>query len=72
MKNNLRRLQMLINIFGSAPFYNCEATNYSASCIGKFSPEVLLKALKYKFKLSVTSSGYLSLTRSNYLITLTD
>jgi len=72
MKQNFRRLQMLINIFGSSCFYNCEATNYSASCIGRFSPEVLLKALKYKFKLSVTSSGYLSLIRGNYSITLTD
>jgi len=72
MKNNFRRLQMMIIIFGTASFYNCEATNYTASCIGRFNPELLLKALKYKFKLSVTSSGYLSLTRGNYVITLTN
>jgi len=72
MKQNFRRLQMMIQIFGSSCFYNCEATNYSASCIGRFNPKVLLKALEYKFKLSVTSSGFLSLTRGNYVITLTN
>jgi hypothetical protein len=72
MKNNLRRLQMLIRIFGPDHFFNCEATNYSASCIGRYNHEMLLKALKYNFKLSITSSGYISLTRGNYSITLTD
>jgi hypothetical protein len=72
MKNNFRRLQMLIKIFGSDHFFNCEATNYAASCIGKYNHELLTKVLEYKFKLSVTSSGYLSLIRGNYSITLTD
>ena len=68
MKNNFRRLQLMIQIFGSACFYNCEATNYGVTCIGRFSPEVLLKALKYKFKMNV----FIWLTRENYSITLTD
>ena len=72
MKNNFRRLQMLIKIFGSAPFYNCEATRYSASCIGNFNPEVLLKALRYSFHLTISPSGYIWLTRGNYSITLTN
>ena len=72
MKNNLKRLQTMILIFGYGCFYSCEATKYSASCIGKFSPDVLLKALKYKFKMNASPSGYIWLTRGNYSITLTD
>ena len=72
MKNNFRRLQLMIQIFGSSSFYNCEATNYGVTCIGRFSPEVLLKALKYKFKMNVSPSGFIWLTRGNYSITLTD
>jgi hypothetical protein len=72
MKYNLKRLQLLILIFGSASFYNCEATKSGAFCMGKYNPEVLLKALIYKFKLAVSPSGNLWLTRGNYSITLTD
>jgi len=72
MKNNLKRLQMMIQIFGSSCFYNCEATTYNASCIGRFSPDVLLKALKYRFKLTVSPSGFIWLNRGPYSITLTN
>ena len=72
MKNNFKRLQMINQIFGYSAFYSCEITKYSASCIGKFNPEVLLKALKYKFKMNASPSGFIWLTRGNYSITLTD
>jgi len=72
MKNNFKRLQLMIQIFGSTCFYNCEATNYNASCIGRFNPEVLLKALKYRFKMNASPNGYIWLTRGSYSITLTD
>jgi len=63
---------MMILIFGSSSFYSAEATRTSASCIGRFNSEVLLKALKYKFRMTVSPSGYIWLTRGNYSITLTD
>jgi len=72
MKNNIRRLQTLLKIFDISHFSCIEATNYSVSCICKFNSEVLLKALKYKFKLTVSTSGYITLNRGNYYITLTD
>ncbi len=72
MKNNFVRLQLLIQIFGSDSFYNCEVTKNAVTCMGRFSPEVLLKALKYKFKMNVSPSGYIWLNRGSYAITLTD
>jgi hypothetical protein len=72
MKNNFVRLQLLIQIFGSDSFYNCEVTRSAATCMGRFNPEVLLKALKYKFKMTASPNGYIWLTRGSYSITLTD
>jgi hypothetical protein len=72
MKNNFRRLQMLIKIFGADKFFCCEATGYSVICLAKFNPSLLSAALKYRFKLAVTTSGYIALTRGAYSITLTD
>ena len=72
MKNNLKRLQKMVSIFGSDTFYNCEVTKNAVTCMGKYDSRLLLKALKYKFKLSASPNGYLWLTRGKYSITLTD
>jgi hypothetical protein len=72
MKSNLKRLQLLILIFGSDSFYNCEATKSTVTCMGVYDSKLLLKVLKYKFKLSISPNGYLWLTRGKYSITLTD
>jgi hypothetical protein len=72
MKNNLTRLHALLRIFGERHFYHCEATASSATCMGKFNSELLLKALKYRFKMEVSSNGFIWLRRGNYSITLTD
>ena len=63
---------MILKIFGTDNFFNCEATNYAASCIGRFKATVILKALTYKFEVSVTTNGYIRLTRGCCSITLTD
>jgi hypothetical protein len=62
----------MISIFGSDSFYNCEVTKTAVTCMGKYDPALLLKAMKYKFKLAVSPNGYLWLTRGKYSITLTD
>lgn len=72
MKNNFKRLQLLVSIFGSDSFYNCEVNKRTITCMGVYDPKLLLKALQYKFKLSASPNGYLWLTRGSYSITLTD
>jgi hypothetical protein len=72
MKQNIKRLQLLISIFGSDCFYTCEVNKRTITCMGVYDPQLLLKALKYKFKLAASPNGYLWLTRGKYSITLTD
>jgi hypothetical protein len=44
MKNNNRRLQALLKIFGYGAFYSCEITSSMLYCMVKFNAETLSKA----------------------------
>jgi hypothetical protein len=71
MKNNYRRLQTLLRIFGPEAFYSCEITNSMVYCVGKFNTEILSRADQYRFKIRITSLGNIGLSRGNYLLVLT-
>jgi hypothetical protein len=71
MKNNYRRLQLLLKIFGCESFYSCEFTKGEVYCQGKFDTSVLSKADQYRFKIHISAVGNVALTRGNYKIVLT-
>ena len=75
MKDNLRRLNALIKIFGEV-FYAISATDYRPVSVQGFYNELVInKAIEMGFKdESYDYSGrhYTKLTKGNYEITLTD
>lgn len=71
MKQNIRRLDRLVKLFGYESFYRVGITIYNVEAQGHFTPEIIKKAMALKFKSSVSTSGYVELERGNYKITLT-
>jgi hypothetical protein len=72
MKNNYRRLQTLLRIFGPEAFSRCEISASEVYCMGKFRADFLTTADKYRFKIGISSLGNIRLTRGNYQIILTE
>ena len=72
MKNIFRRLSCLYACFSDFDVYSLNASPYSVSMTAIYSANFLLHAIKYKFVLNVSPSGYIWLSRGIYHITLTD
>ena len=72
MKENLRRLNRIVKIFGADSFYVVSATEYNVRLQGLFKNKTMLKAAELKFVGKIEESGYLSLTRGKYTMVLTD
>ena len=78
MKNNLRRLSKLLQLFGYDAFYTSSISDYTVNVQGNSSPKTLAMARKLKFKVKeINDNGYLTLIRGGdrdlptYTITLT-
>ena len=74
MKNNFNLLMTVYKLFPSEHFYSYSVTNFNVLCLCRFNQEILLKAInQYRFKLSVSPSGSIWLSRNNnIMIIMTD
>ena len=71
MKDNLRRLNRVINMFGEGVFYTVTATEYNVNCQGKYDAYLVSRLTKLKFGCTVDANGYLILSRDNIRVALT-
>ena len=71
MKDNLKRLNFLLKIFGHETFYVCTIWEDEIRMQGKYSDEAVRIAKKLRFLQSVDTNGYAILERGNYHIILT-
>ena len=71
MKDNIRRLQWCLRLFGYKNFYSVGATEYSVSMQGVFSTDVTKKAKSLRFSQTIEDNGYIIMKRGNIEITLT-
>ena len=71
MKDNIRRLQWCLRLFGYQNFYDVGATGYGVTMQGDFSTDVTNKAKSLRFSQAIDDNGYMSLKRGNIEITLT-
>lgn len=72
MKENLRRLRLLILIFPCELFYNISVSEYDIKLQGKISTKIIQKANKLGFKYDTYDDGYICLIRGIYKLILTD
>ena len=71
MKDNIRRLQWCLRLFGYKNFYSVSATEWGVSMQGAFSTDVTKKAKSLRFYQVVDDNGYIRFKRGNIEITLT-
>jgi hypothetical protein len=71
MKDNIRRLQWCLRLFGYKNFYSVGATEYGVTMQGFFSADVAKKAKSLRFSQAVDDNGYIRFKRDNIEITLT-
>jgi len=71
MKDNIRRLQWCLRLFGYKNFYSVGATEYGVTMQGVFSTDVTSKAKSLRFSQAIDDNGYIRLKRGNIEITLT-
>lgn len=71
MKDNIRRLQWCLKLFGYKNFYSVGATEYGVSMQGAFSTDVTKKAKSLRFYQEIDDTGYIRFKRGNIEITLT-
>jgi hypothetical protein len=71
MKDNIRRLQWCLRLFGYKNFYSVGATEYGVTMQGFFSTDVTKKAKSLRFSQVVDDNGYIRFKRGNIEITLT-
>ena len=71
MKDNIRRLQWCLRLFGYKNFYSVGATEYGVMMQGAFSIDVTKKAKSLRFSQAIEDNGYIRLKRGNIEITLT-
>ena len=71
MKDNIRRLQWCLRLFGYKNFYSVGATEYGVTMQGAFSTDVTKKAKSLRFSQVVDDNGYIRFKRDNIEITLT-
>ena len=71
MKDNIRRLQWCLRLFGYKNFYSVGATEHRVTMQGVFSTDVTRKAKSLRFSQAVDDNGYIRLKRGNIEITLT-
>ncbi len=79
MKENFRRLNAIVKMFNEFEFYNLQCNIISLKLQGHYKPEIVSFAMKHKFTISASESGYIELRREfkngnhhgTYEITLT-
>ena len=71
MKDNIRRLQWCLRLFGYKSFYSVGAKEYGVTMQGFFSADVAKKAKSLRFYQEIDDNGYIRLKRGNIEITLT-
>ena len=71
MKDNIRRLQWCLRLFGYKNFYSVGAMEYGVTMQGVFSTDVTKKAKSLRFYQAIHDNGYIILKRGNIEITLT-
>ena len=72
MKNNLKRLQVLLTLLNIDIFYSIGVSEYNLTLQGFFKSESVKVILKNKFKqLPISEHGYMEFERDDIKITLT-
>ncbi len=77
---NFRRLNAIVKMFNKFEFYGLNCDVSSVKLQGTYKPEIVSFAMKHKFTISASDSGYIKLRRVSkcenysivYVITLTD
>ena len=73
MKNNYRRLGVMLRLFNSCGFYCLTIRDSSVELQGRFHSDIVKKAQKLRFKVNINErNGYVELLRGCYTITLTE
>ena len=71
MKDNLRRLQWCLKLFGYDDFYTVSVTDSEVRLQGEYSNKITTKAKRLRFSSKIDGNGYLDMHRNNITITLT-
>ena len=70
MKNNLRRLDRIIKMFGYDAFYSITPTNYEVSFQGYFNQNIVSRVQSMGFLSNTDTEGYIIFSRGHYRIIL--
>lgn len=70
-KKNLRRLNVVSKLFDLNSFYSVSFTDTGIILQGRFSSDIIKKAVSLRFKSEVSINGYLEFNRGLYTIVLT-
>lgn len=71
MKDNLRRLQWCLKLFGYDDFYTVSITDSDVRLQGKYSNKITTKAKGLRFSSKIDGNGHLEMQRNNITIILT-
>ena len=73
MKNNLKKINVLLEMFPVNSFYSIATTQLEISLQGKYNSDIVLLARKNKFinESLCKINGYVKMRRGNICITLT-
>ena len=80
IEENFRRLNAIVKMFNKFEFYDLKCNVSLVQLQGTYKPEMVSFAMKHKFTISASDSGYIKLRRVSkcenysivYVITLTD
>ena len=73
MKNNLRKLSILLKLIDISKFYGMSVSAWSIMLQGKFDSNVVLTLKRNRFlDTRISDNGFIVFTRGNITITLTD
>lgn len=80
IEENFRRLNAIAKMFNKFEFYDLKCNVSLVQLQGTYMPEIVSFAMKHKFTISASDSGYIKLRRVSkcenysivYVITLTD
>ncbi len=72
MKNNLRRLSRAVKMLGYVNFYSVSCTKCEINLQGRYNVKLIEVLKKAKFNVRLGNDNYITATRLNYVVTLTD
>ena len=72
MKQHIKTIEEMLELFGEKAFYTISFDEYGVSFQGKFHSGIIQRCQQLKYTLEITTNGYVSLTKDQIKIILTE